>query len=250
MQKSVIYALDFDGVICDSAVETGITGWKAATKIWADMSTPLPPPPLVDQFRLVRPIIETGYESILVMRMLFDGENPNNILANFPVKKQLAMEKSKQKIAVLKQLFGTTRDTWIQDSLEEWVKMNPLFPGVTEKLKKLAQQQQWYIITTKQERFVTQILRANQVQISQNRIFGLDRNMSKEEVLIDLQKKHPHEALFFVEDRLPTLLNVLQNNNLQDVKLFFALWGYNTAQDKQEAAQRPINSIDIDHFLS
>ena len=250
MQKTAIYALDFDGVICDSAVETGITGWKAATKIWADMSTPLPPPPLVDQFRLVRPIIETGYESILVMRMLFDGENPNNILANFPAKKQLAMEKSKQKISDLKQLFGTTRDTWIQDSLEEWVKMNPLFPGVTEKLKTLAQQQQWYIITTKQERFVTQILRANQIQIPHNRIFGLDRNMSKEEVLIDLQKKHPHEVLFFVEDRLPTLLNVLQNKKLQDVKLFFALWGYNTAQDKQEAAQRPINSIDIGHFLS
>ena len=33
MNNSIIYALDFDGVICDSAVETAITGWKAAGSI-------------------------------------------------------------------------------------------------------------------------------------------------------------------------------------------------------------------------
>ena len=42
MNNSIIYALDFDGVICDSAVETAITGWKAASSIWKDMPEAAP----------------------------------------------------------------------------------------------------------------------------------------------------------------------------------------------------------------
>ena len=38
----MIYALDFDGVICDSAIETAVTGWKVAQKIWQDMPSSLP----------------------------------------------------------------------------------------------------------------------------------------------------------------------------------------------------------------
>jgi phosphoglycolate phosphatase-like HAD superfamily hydrolase len=249
MQNSVIYALDFDGVICDSAVETGIAGWKAATQIWTDISTPMPPPPLIEQFRLVRPILETGYESILVVRMLFDGESTESILTNFPKKKHLVLENSNHNIKDLKRLFGATRDAWIQNSLAEWIEMNPLFPGVAEKLKKLPQQQ-WYIVTTKQERFVAQILHAYQIPIPDDRIFGMDHKKSKEEVLLALQKKHPHATLHFVEDRLPALLNVLKNNNLQDIKLFFALWGYNTTDDKLAAAEKSIKAIEIEQFLS
>ena len=75
MKKSVIYALDFDGVICDSAIETGITGWKAAIQIWPDMKAPLPSTELINQFRLARPVIETGFEAILIMRLLYLGQS-------------------------------------------------------------------------------------------------------------------------------------------------------------------------------
>ncbi len=70
MTHSTIYALDFDGVICDSAVETAITGWKAAGTLWADMPTAVPQEK-IEQFRLIRPMIETGYEAILAMRLLY-----------------------------------------------------------------------------------------------------------------------------------------------------------------------------------
>jgi phosphoglycolate phosphatase-like HAD superfamily hydrolase len=127
--------------------------------------------------------------------------------------------------------------------------MNPLFPGVGEKLQTLGTHSLWYIVTTKQERFVTQILKANQIELPGPRIFGLDRKMSKEEVLIDLKKNHPDEIIYFVEDRLPTLLNVLNNDKLQDVRLFFATWGYNTVRDKQEAEHHPIECVNIEGFL-
>lgn len=248
MKQPIIYALDFDGVICDSAVETGITGWKAAKQIWNDLSTPLPSQQLIEKFRQVRPILETGYEAILLVRLLHDRETVETILNGFSELKQKVIKDNKLDITSLKKTFGATRDIWINDNLNDWVEMNPLFSGVTEKLQNLGTQD-WYIITTKQEHFVKQILTANQIQLADDQIFGLDRKLSKEAILIDLVKRHTPASIYFVEDRLPTLLNVLNNKELDSVKLFFALWGYNTAQDKLDAKQQAIESITLESFL-
>ncbi len=249
MKNPIIYALDFDGVICDSAVETGITGWKAATRIWTDMTGDLPEQELIDQFRRVRPVIETGYESIPVMRMLYQGDGIDSIFAEFSEKKQKLIEHSGKSVDYFKKLFGETRDLWIENALHEWLNMNPLFPGVAEKLSVLDEQHLWYIVTTKQERFVSQILASNGIHLPKTRIFGLDRNMSKVGILLELINKHPDSELHFIEDRLPTLLKVLQNNELRKIKLFFADWGYNTIRDKSDAWNHTIESIDIHHFL-
>ncbi|HIE02179.1 MAG TPA: HAD family hydrolase, partial [Thiotrichaceae bacterium] len=34
MQKPIVYALDFDGVICDSVIEITFAAWKAAQSLW------------------------------------------------------------------------------------------------------------------------------------------------------------------------------------------------------------------------
>jgi phosphoglycolate phosphatase-like HAD superfamily hydrolase len=249
MKKPVIYALDFDGVICDSAIETGITGWKAAIQIWPDMKDPLPSTVLINQFRLTRPIIETGFEAILIIRLLYLDQSIDSIINNFKTLKQQALVETNQTPEALKKLFGNVRDHWIKNNLGEWVAMNPLFPGIRAKLKNLGLQP-WTIITTKQERFVAQILAANEIDLPSDNIYGLDRQMSKEAVLSELLEKNPQQNIHFVEDRLPTLLNVIANDRLSTLTLSFALWGYNTTEDKSVAkSQQRINSITLDHFL-
>lgn len=250
MNNSIIYALDFDGVICDSAVETAITGWKCAGQIWNDMPGPVPPSQLIDQFRQVRPIIETGYEAILAMRLLHLGETTAAIYSDYAGKTQALMQAAQVDAGDLKQRFGATRDAWIETALADWIDMNPLFSGISERLQQLGQQGIWYIITTKQERFVKQILKANRIELPDAHIFGLDRNMSKQEVLKKLLEKHSGQPIHFVEDRLPTLLNVLKNDQLADIKLIFALWGYNTDADKAVAAQNPFISQLLEDFLA
>ncbi len=250
MTQNIIYALDFDGVICDSAVETAITAWKAASKIWNDFDTVLPSQDLIEKFRFIRPILETGYEAILIIRLLYQGESVEALIANYEKKIQQSIKSSTKDIPFLKQLFGETRDRWIAEDVDDWVMMNPLFSTIAKKLQQLNEQTEWYIITTKQERFVSQILNAAQIQLENHRIFGLDRNMSKEAVLIELLAKHPQDEFYFVEDRLPTLLKVLKNKHLLEVKLFFATWGYNTDADKQQAKMLPkIELINLENFL-
>jgi phosphoglycolate phosphatase-like HAD superfamily hydrolase len=248
MNNVKVYALDFDGVICDSAVETAITGWKAASVIWQDMTEPAPQE-MIDGFRLIRPIIETGYEAILAMRLLYLGESVEGIYSDYGDKIQALLKSAHVSVDDLKQLFGKTRDVWIANDLADWVNMNPLFDGVAGKLQKLGQLCPWYIVTTKQERFVKYIMEAHAIDLPEERIYGLDRNKSKVEILSDLIKSHPNETLVFVEDRLPTLLNVRTNNDLANVKLIFALWGYNTADDKTLAKDYNFTLQHLEEFL-
>jgi phosphoglycolate phosphatase-like HAD superfamily hydrolase len=248
MNKPHIYALDFDGVICDSAIETAITGWKAASTLWDDMPK-IVPQAMIDRFRIIRPIIETGYEAILAMRLLHLNEPTEAIYCDYSIKTKALLEDAQISVDELKQLFGETRDQWIADDLAGWVNMNPLFDGVTEKLQQLDLQHTWYVITTKQERFVKQILKAHAIELADTRIFGLDRNMAKVDVLKALLKSHGDSTLIFYEDRLPTLLNVLKIPELASVKLVFAVWGYNSAEDKALARQQPLTLQHLENFL-
>ncbi len=248
MSNSIIYALDFDGVICNSAVETAITGWKAAGQIWHDMPDTVPED-LIEKFRQVRPVIETGYEAILAMRLLGLGESCAAIHSHYHEKTQQLLDQAQVSRDDLITLFGNTRDQWIADDEAEWVRMNPLFPNLAERLHRLNKMQPWYVVTTKHERFVKQILTSHGIDLPEARIFGLDRKMGKPEVLLGLQNAHPHQTLWFVEDRLPSLLNVHKHPELAGVELLLALWGYNTDEDKLLAAQMGFKTLKLEDFL-
>ncbi len=248
MNDSTIYALDFDGVICDSALETALTGWKAAATIWNGM-VGTAPPDIVKRFRAVRPIIETGYEAILVIRLLYAGESIESIYAGYTEQADELMAEAGLTVEGLKQLFGDTRDQWIAQDKAGWIAVNPLFAGMAEKLRRLGSDHDWYVVTTKQERFVKKILNANDIELAAERIFGLDRNMGKPEVLKGLKRSHPGRPIYFVEDRLPSLQNVLKHAELADLRLGFALWGYNLPQDKVLAEAEGCLPLELECFL-
>ncbi len=248
MDKPVVYVFDFDGVLCESVMETAITGWKAAGSIWGDMPGRVPQEK-VDQFRLARPIIETGYEAILTMRLLFLDVPIESIHSSYKDKFKALTESAKLTVEGLKKLFGDTRDAWIATDSAGWVGMNPLYDGVAAKLRSLGNYSPWYIVTTKHERFIKLILQANGIELSDSHIYGLDRNMGKPEVLMGILQNHPDETIYFVEDRLPTLTNVLKHGDLATIKLFFALWGYNTPEDKALASNESINLLQLTDLL-
>lgn len=243
---SALYALDFDGVICDSAVETSITAWKAGQHIWQDMPENIPAA-LIDQFRLVRPALETGYEAILIIRLLYTGASAHLLINSYEELLNQLIESENISVKTLKQLFGATRDNWISNNADEWLEMNPLFEGVAIKLAQL-DPIHCYIITTKQERFVHQILAANGISIPDEQVFGLERNINKSQVLSMLKSKCPERAILFVEDRLPTLIKIQNDAALSDVTLLLADWGYNTEQDKQAATDLAIERISLKEF--
>jgi len=249
MKDSIVYALDFDGVICDSAIETAIAGWKAACQLWGDMPTEVPPAH-VEAFRQVRPIIETGYEAVLAMRMLHQGASIRSLCDTYMREFPCLMAQVGIDSDGLKTLFGATRDAWIAEDGAGWVEKNPLYPGVAEKLAKLGETCEWYIATTKQERFVEMIFKANGIELDAERIYGLDRNIGKGEVLKLLLERHPGQMIQFVEDRFLTLQKAAELAELAPVQMVFALWGYNSEDDKRLAASNGFRLQHLHEFLA
>jgi hypothetical protein len=237
--------LDFDGVICDSAIETSITAWKACQQIWQDMPGTIPER-LIDLFRLVRPALETGYEAILIIRLLFKNVSAHSLLEHYEYQLSKLISQEKLSTDHLKNLFGSTRDSWIANNGDEWLEMNPLFEGVANKLPQI-EVKQCFIITTKQERFVHQILAANNITLPKEQVYGLDRSMTKRDVLTLLQQQS-NQTILFVEDRLPTLVKIKDDPTLDTIKLFFADWGYNTEEDKRQAQSLGITRISLSDF--
>lgn len=231
---ATIYALDFDGVICDSALETGLSAWRAARQIWPTLPLQIPKD-VLSGFRRVRPALETGFEAILINRCLFDGSSADALLADISRHLDAIRQQYQLRDDDLKNLFGTVRDQWITEDFANWIANNPLYPGMIAFLQQIPPAQ-LFIITTKQQRFVEAILKASGVALPPVQIYGLERQRSKSDILGEFVGRFPAK-ICFVEDRLPTLLDIIRAPHLNRVDLWLADWGYNTPDDQQFAAR-------------
>lgn len=230
-------ALDFDGVLCDSVEETAATAWRAGATLWSDMAGPLPPADLLAGYRLARPVVETGYEAILVMRLLLDGLMPDDLIADYRDLARRVMDRGAFDVGGLKALFSETRDRWLAEDPAEWVSLSPFYPGIADWLRTIPAAADCCIVTTKDRRFVERLLAANEIPLPVGGIFGLEQGRPKESVLLDLIERSGEDTVFFVEDRLVTLERCLARPDLRPLALRLAGWGYNTAADRHKAGR-------------
>lgn len=247
-----LYALDFDGVLCDSCGESSISAVKAAKLRWLELFATVDSSMedwIVDQMHIVRPVVETGYENLLLVRLLLEIKIPSlckssvaegltieGILESWSKIKPVIMEEWSENRDALVDLFGKVRDEWMEKDLATWVGANRFYPGVPDALKFASSEV--YIVTTKQGRFADALLRELAgVTIPPERIYGLGTG-PKVEVLKMLQKQPEHQGLtlHFVEDRLATLKNVIKEPELNGWNLYLGDWGYNTQKEREEAA--------------
>ncbi|MBA0708571.1 hypothetical protein Golax_023677 [Gossypium laxum] len=232
-----LYALDFDGVLCDSCGESSIS---AAAKVrWPalfDSVDSVLEDWIVDQMHIVRPVVETGYENLLLVRLLVESRLPSirkssvaegltveDILENWSKIKAVIMEEWDENRDALIDLFGKVRDEWMDNDLATWIGANRFYPGVPDALK--FSSSTIYIVTTKQSRFADALLRELAgVTIPPERIYGLGTG-PKVKVLKQLQVRPEHRGmkLHFVEDRLATLKNVIKEPELDGWNLYLGI---------------------------
>jgi phosphoglycolate phosphatase-like HAD superfamily hydrolase len=246
-----ILALDFDGVICDGLIEYFEVAWRTYCQIWSSAKD-TPPDDLALRFYRLRPVIETGWEMPVLIKALIEGFSDDKILQEWVnITPQILAADNLDAKAVAKKLDGL-RDEWIATDLNGWLSLHKFYPGVIERLKMtLVNGVQLFIVTTKEGRFVKQLLQQEGVDLPDTAIFGKEVKRPKYETLRELIEKAEHKPvkLWFVEDRLKTLQLVQQQSDLDHVQLFLADWGYNT-QPEREAGQNNsrIRVISLSHF--
>jgi phosphoglycolate phosphatase-like HAD superfamily hydrolase len=232
-----ILALDFDGVICDGLVEYFEVAWRTYCLIWK----PTNQTPTEDdrsRFYRTRPVIETGWEMPVLVKALVEGISEEKILQEWRSIVQDILLQNNLERQELGSKLDKLRDEWIATDLDGWLSLHRFYPGIVEKIKAtVSTTTQLYIITTKEGRFVEKLLSQQSVNFPREAIFGKEVKRPKYEILRELIQTAniQSENLWFVEDRLKTLQLVQQQPELDEVKLFLADWGYNTASEKVSA---------------
>ncbi|KAG9441342.1 hypothetical protein H6P81_017196 [Aristolochia fimbriata] len=262
-----LYALDFDGVLCDSCGESSLSAVKAAKIRWPHLFEGVDlalENRIVDQMHVIRPVVETGYENILLVRLLLEIHMPSirtssvaegltvdGILENWLKLKPVIMNEWGQTREELVPFFEKIRDEWMETDLPGWIGANRLYPGIADALRFASSK--IYIVTTKPSRYADALLRELAgVTIPADRMYGLGSG-PKVKVLKKLQKLPEHEGmkLHFVEDRLATLKNVIKESELDGWNLYLVNWGYNTPKERDEAENIPrIRLLELSDFSS
>jgi hypothetical protein len=256
----VIIALDFDGVLVDSAGETGESGFRVAQILWPQQPWLLAIQPyansesyqrVIQRFRTIRPCLETGWEAALLIRLIADPEygNPTDdqILDTF---------QSEQKEQLLERLCLTSdqcsvalekaRNDWIsQNDGRDWIAAHDFYEGACGAVRNYLQEngnEDLYVITTKAKEFSLRLLEQQGLynvdgsKILTNHIFGLGSG-PKADVLCNILRHHHEDVVaVMVEDNLDTLFKILKKNELKGKVLpTLASWGYNTPVQQQAA---------------
>jgi phosphoglycolate phosphatase-like HAD superfamily hydrolase len=240
-----VFCFDFDGVICDSAPETALAAWAVCAQLWPEFSGPLPDFAR-ERFCRLRPVMLTGWEAIPLMRLAATSGDPDErILADFPALRDGIMAAHGLSSADLRLRFGAVRDAMVARDEDAWVRLNPFYAGMAELLAETMRRHEVFIITTKQERFTSLLLRRRGVPVEGGRVFGLERDLPKPAILEELLRRPglAGRTFHFIEDRLETLEEVRAIPLLAAVRLALADWGYNTPAQRQRAASAGIEVV-------
>ncbi|MBI4781613.1 MAG: HAD hydrolase-like protein [Oscillatoriophycideae cyanobacterium NC_groundwater_1537_Pr4_S-0.65um_50_18] len=237
-----ILALDFDGVVCDGLIEYFQTAWLTYCQIWSPVDD-TPPPGLAERFYRLRPVIETGWEMPILVRSLLENIPDSTLFTHWATIAQQQLQTLDLTPAQIAAQLDGIRDNWIQADAEDWLAQHRFYPGIIDRLQQMMNgDTSLFIITTKEQRFVRQLLQQHQIELPESQIFGKEVKRPKAETLRLLIQKFTQAAgesisVWFVEDRLKTLQNIALQPDLATVRLYLADWGYNTEADRQAAQQ-------------
>ena len=240
-KKKTFVAFDFDGVLCDSAKETGISSYCALNVVLNDtLSLKKPSEELLQLFCKIRPLLETGFEALILWyRLLILKENPDEMLNS--ATPELDLENARVKlnvpVEVLAKVFQQTRDSWIEKDEEDWIHCNGFYTPTVNALKELLlkDNKHVYVISTKHVSFVKKLLSSKAAGIPpglllEENIYGLGSG-KKSDILQNLiQTKEINRVGIFIEDRIETLKKI----NFSPLVLIVAGYGYNTVNHRKQ----------------
>lgn len=247
-----ILALDFDGVICDSAGECLFTSYSYYAPIAG-----LAPAPHLDEiseslrkkFYRIRPFIRDGKDYMLILYFITKGI-PIEIQEDFDQGSLEHLNRVCQEVGAadakeLEEFFQRQRRDIRARDETAWLGLNPLYRKLEEGL--LACQDlfdQIYVTTSKPTDAVVKILAHHRIPLPENHIYGYDKVQKDRGKNGHLNKvreltKAPFEKIHLVDDQISHLKAARQLG----ANCYHAGWGYTTEQQQEEANAAGITSL-------
>lgn len=227
-------ALDFDGVIADSIDECLVTSHNSFAK-YSGQSDPRFDlqgfdPEDVAEFRRMRPLIRRGEDYVFLLQAMHESvELVTQVdFDNF-------LDENSKRRESYRDIFYRERKVLQEDKPQEWLGLNPLYPGMAEFLKSRFTAGNTVIVTTKDLLSVQLLLRDAGVEFDPMDLFQATRELRKPAIINDVMEKRswPAGDTTFIDDHTATVLEVAENSSAE---VCCAAWGYNTL-DQRERVQ-------------
>ena len=221
MADRPLLVFDFDGVLVDGMAEYWWSARRAALGLRPEQQLPEKAPP---GFSLLRPLIHKGWEMVLTALELSRPDlDLKAYLEAYNEHTAAALRRWRLQPGDLQQALEALRSAAIREDSTAWLKLHQPYPGVPERLRRLADEgSDWLVLTTKGGCFAAALLQAYDLQ--PRAVYGHEQG-SKPEVLLRLRAEQS-QPLWFVEDRRPTLEAVRRTAGLEAVRCFLVSWGY------------------------
>jgi len=239
VRKDFILALDFDGVLWDSAGECFFTARKA----WEALEGPLPP---ISEaaFRRGRWLVRTGAEFGLVLWLL--REDPERDLEAFSNARFEAL--AHEEGAFLRRFeaeFYARRERFRSEDPQAWQALqspHPImwaeWPAVSEAFREVV------VCTTKNEAAIRALLGGAGLQLPVlAREFSVDKR--DQMAFLAATRDFPARQILFVDD----LLRNLEPVGEMGIRVALAGWGYNTPAEQARARELGIPVLEAGHIL-
>jgi hypothetical protein len=249
-----ILALDFDGVLCDGMQEYFETSRRTYMHIWPTET--VPGEDLYTAFRALRPVIMTGWEMPLLLRAIVQGCPQATLLQGWEAIRDELVNvgplRGPELVSALAHTLDEVRRTWIADDPRDWLERNVPYCSLEEVRRLVKEPERAVLVTTKEGEFARQILDHWGVYLAdiQGKEAGTHKCENLRALIADYRVAHAlRPRLWFVEDRLETLQHVTTHDDLADVGLFLASWGYNTPETRKSVqGDGRIRLLELEQF--
>ena len=237
MKEKELILFDFDGVIVDGMNEYWQSSLLAckyylnSKDICSDIDINLKTP---NVFISLRPWITYGWEMVIITHEIIKKKDPLNnknkskFLKNYQKNCTEIIKKNSWDSENLQKYLDQARELQISNNFDQWISLHNPFIEVL-KFIKCAKENHYQIgiITTKGKLFTQKILK--KIDIKPDFLYGYESG-SKTEIISNLI--NDFKIIGFVEDKLKTLLKVINNKQTSNVPCYLADWGYLKETDR------------------
>jgi phosphoglycolate phosphatase-like HAD superfamily hydrolase len=209
--------LDFDGVICDSLPECYAVSLAAYYGLYLKTEVPEDVDDGTERvFRRFRPYIRRGGDYLFIQMAIHRGlalESQSDFDSLVSAKPELD--------DTFHSLFYEARNQLFRTDPERWYALNPLYPSMKELLGKNGKERNFLILSTKEARFIAEILWHHGLDWDESRIYcsGKERKLDFIDRVLD--ELGGTEGLF-IDDQI----DHFKGGSRHPVHCLLADWGY------------------------
>jgi phosphoglycolate phosphatase-like HAD superfamily hydrolase len=216
-QPGRLVFLDFDGVICDSLPECYAVSLAAYYGLHLKTKVPDAARDGTEKvFRRFRPYIRRGGDYLFIQMAIHRGltlESQSDFDSLVSAKPALD--------DTFHSLFYEARNQLFKTDPERWYALNPLYPGMKQLLGSYAKDRSFHILSTKEARFIAEILRHHGLDWDEERIYcsGKERKLDFIDRVMD--ELGGIEGLF-IDDQM----DHFKGGSRHPIHCLLADWGY------------------------